>query len=251
MKRAGVVLVGLLLLAAAAWAQARGATIYIQRVLVADPGSIRLADLVQTSGDAPVAARETLALAVATLGDNLLYIPSRSYLDRIENAFGRDAIFVGSRSLVIPRGAVPDAQVPILDRLVDFLADNGTLGSDVEDIEVRSVQLTGTLPHDTPPVFRMVRSSKTSAEVSFSAGGQASGRVLLAMKEDPSAASADVRASDPVLVVFHKGPITIEMQGKAQGPAAIGDMVSVQVTDSQKTFSGRLLSGKAVDVELP
>jgi len=71
------------------------------------------------------------------------------------------------------------------------------------------------------------------------------------MKGDQHAAAPDLRPSDPVRVVFHKGPITIEMQGKAQGQAAVGDMVNVMVTDSQKSFTGRLRAGKAVDVELP
>ncbi len=255
MRPAARLLIALALLSlAAASLEGKDVTIYIQRVLIADPGEIRLGDLVQTAGEAPAAAWETLAVAVATLAGHLLYIPSRSYMDRIEDAFGREAIFVGSRSLVIPRGAVPDSQVSLLDRLVDFLTDAGMLGGDVADIDVRSVQLAGTLPRDASPAFRMVRSSKTSVEVSFTVpaeGEQTSGRILVGLREDPRAAASDIAASDPVLVVFHKGPITIEMQGKAQGPAAVGDTVSVMVMDSHRTFSGRLLSGKAVDVELP
>ncbi len=239
----------------AAAAFARGVTAYVQRVVITDPGDIRLGDLVQTFGDTPAPARETLALAVATLSDHLLYIPSRLYRDQAETAFGRDSIFVGSRSLVIPRGAVPDNEVPLLDRFVDFLGEAGVLGSDLADLAVRSIQLNGTVSPDAAPTFKLVRSSGGSIEASFTAsagnGAPASGRIILALKGDQHAAAPDIRPSDPVRVVFHKGPITIEMQGKAQGQAAVGDMVNVMVSDSQKSFTGRLLAGKAVDVELP
>jgi flagella basal body P-ring formation protein FlgA len=52
-------------------------------------------------------------------------------------------------------------------------------------------------------------------------------------------------------VVFRKGPITVEMPGKALATAAVGDAVSVVVADIQKTFTGRVLEGKAVQVDLP
>ncbi len=256
MRRAPLALLflGLLLVAMAQAAAARGVTVYIQRVFVADPGDIRLGDLVQPSGEAPASAGETLAQDVASVSSHLLYIPSSSYMERVEDAFGRDAIFVGSRSLVVPRGAVPDNEIPLLDRLVDFLGDSGVLGNDVAEIDVRSIQLIGTLPLSSAPSFQLVRSSRGSVEASFSAtsdGGKVSGRIVLALKGDTRAAAADIRTSDPVRVIFHKGPITIEMQGKALGGAAVGQTVNVVVSDSQKSFAGRLLAGKAVDVELP
>jgi hypothetical protein len=43
----------------------------------------------------------------------------------------------------------------------------------------------------------------------------------------------------------------IEMPGKALGPASTGDSLSVSIADSQKSFTGTLTSGKAVNVELP
>jgi len=248
-------LLGLLLLASAQWAEARGVTVYIQRVIVADPGNIRLGDLVQPSGDAPASAGETLSQDVASVvANHILYIPSRSYMDRVEDAFGRDSIFVGSRSLVIPRGALPDSEIPLLDRLADFLSASGVLGDDVSDIEIRSIRLVGALPQNPVPSFQLVRSSRGSVETSFTVAGdapQASGRIILELKSDPRATVAEVRASDPVRVVFHKGPITIEMQGKALGAAAVGQAVNVLVSDSQKSFTGTLQAGKAVDVELP
>ncbi len=242
------------LLAIAGSVEARGVTVYIQRVLVADPGDVRLGDLVHPSGDAPLSSGETLAQNLVTVSTAILYVPSRFYLDRVEDAFGRDSIFVGSRSLVIPRGMVTNDQIPILDKLIDFLADSGVLGNDLLDIDVRSIQANGALPLDAVPSFQLVRSSPGSVEATFSAtsdAGQVSGRIILAMKPDPRSTAADITSSDPVRVIFHKGPITIEMPGKALGRAAIGQTVSVLVTDSQRRFTGRLLAGKAVDVELP
>ena len=65
------------------------------------------------------------------------------------------------------------------------------------------------------------------------------------------AATAAVRSGTPVNVIFKKGLITIEMPGKTLGSASVGDPVSVLVAESQKTFSGQLLDGKAVEVDLP
>ena len=243
----------LLLLLGAAAAEARGVTLYVERVVVADRGPLRLGDLVRASGDVPLQSGETLAAQVATLSDHLLYIPSRAYSDSLEGGFGADSIIVGSRSLVVPRGSVPDGELPVMDRLVDFLADKGVLGEDRADIDVRLNDVHGVLPSDPSPVFRLVRSANGSVEVSFSigsAGGAAGGRLILALSGGGSGA-VEIRASDPVRVVFHRGPITIEMQGKALTSAALGDSLSVQVSDSQKSFIGRAAAGKAVDVDLP
>jgi hypothetical protein len=255
MRRTTVFLaLGWLLMVMIPGASARGVTVYIQRVVVADPGDIRLGDLMHFSGDAPLAAGETLAQDIASVSNRILYVPSQSYLQRVGDAFGRDSIFVGSRSLVIPRGLLPDNEIPLLDRLVDFLTNAGVLGGEVADIEVRTIQVTGTLAPDIAPAFQLVRSSLGSVEASFSAAsdaGQASGRVILALKGDAQSISAQVRSNDAVRVIFHKGPITIEMPGRTLASAAVGQSVNVLVTDSQKSFAGRLLEGKAVDVELP
>ena len=255
MRRTTVFLaLGWLLIVIIPGASARGVTVYIQRVVIADPGGIRLGDLMRFSGDAPLAAGEALAQDIASVSHRILYVPSQSYLQRVGDAFGRDSIFVGSRSLVIPRGLLPDNEIPLLDRLVDFLTNMGVLGGDVADIEVRSIQVTGTLAADIAPVFQILRSSLGSVEVSFIAAGdpgQASGRVILALKGDAQPISAEVRSNDTVRVVFHRGPITIEMPGRALASAVVGQSVNVLVTDSQKSFAGKLLEGKAVDVELP
>jgi flagella basal body P-ring formation protein FlgA len=41
------------------------------------------------------------------------------------------------------------------------------------------------------------------------------------------------------------------MPGKALASASVGENVSVFVADSQKTFTGRVIEGKAVQVDLP
>jgi len=243
----------LLLLFTAAASEARSVTLYVQRVVVADPGPLKLGDLVQPVGDSPLAAGETMALAVATVSDRLLYIPSRTYSDSLEAGFGQDSIIVGSRSLVVPRGAFPPEEMPILDKLLDFLADQGILGSGRADMEVRLNQVPGTISRDSNPVFQLIRSSRGIVEVSVAAGtgaGVVSGKVVLVVSGAGTGAP-DVKSSDPVHVVFHKGSITIEMDGRALSAAAIGDSLKVQVPESQKSFVGRLSPGKAVNVDLP
>jgi hypothetical protein len=244
----------LTLAVAAREVEARGVTVYVQRVYVTDPGDVRLGDLVKPSGgDAPVSAGEILAQDVASVSNSILFIPSSAYIDRVADAFGRDSIFVGSRSLVIPRGLVSDDEISLLDRCVDFLVDSSVLGNDMTDIEVSSVQVNGTLPQNGVLTFQIVRSSPESVEATFSAGPltQGSGRVILAMKANRQTAALSVHASDAVRVIFHKGPITIEMLGRTLTAAALGQTVNVLVTDSQKSFMGKLLAGKTVDVELP
>ena len=243
----------LLLAFAAAGADARSVTLYVQRVVVAGPGPLKLGDIVRPVGDGPLAAGETMALSVATVSDRLLYIPSRTYSDSLEAGFGQEAIIVGSRSLVVPRGAFPPDELPVLDRLLDFLADQGILGSDRADIEVRLNQVQGTLSRDSNPVFQLVRSSRGVVEVSFAAGsgvGAASGKMVLVMSGTGTGAP-DIKAGDPVHVVFHRGSITIEMDGRALTAAALGDPLKVQVAESQKSYVGRLSPGKAVNVDLP
>lgn len=242
-----------LLVFAASAADARSLTLYVQKVVVADQGPVKVGDLVQPVGDSPPAAGETLALSVATVADRLLYVPSRTYSDSLEAGFGQDAIIVGSRSLVVPRGAFPPEELPVLDRLLDFLVDQGILGSDRADIEVRLNLVQGTVSPDSIPVFRLIRSSRGNVEVSFAAGTGAeavSGKMILVVSGAGTGAP-DVKASDPVHVLFHKGSITIEMDGRALSAAAVGDSLKVQVPESQKSFVGRLSAGKAVSVDLP
>ena len=81
------------------------------------------------------------------------------------------------------------------------------------------------------------------------AGSSVTGKIsLAAAATDPG---SDVKPGTVVKVIFHKGPITIEMPGKAMGSASTGESVSVYVADSQKSFMGTVVDGKAVKVDLP
>jgi hypothetical protein len=236
-------------------AEARGTTVYVHRVVMVDPGDISLGSLVQTWGDIGPKAQEALAQSVAVLADAPLIIPASLYLDRLEAAFGADAIVVGSRSLVIPRGIVPDAEAYLLDRLAEFLQAQGILGAGKTELRVAQNIVRGVPPREGNPVFTLQKSSVGGAEVSFSlsgdSGNSVTGRVVIPVMDASVGASQGLRTGTPVQVVFHKGLITIEMQGKTLGTAAVGERVSVYVPDSQRSFTGRVTDGKAVSVELP
>jgi hypothetical protein len=254
MKRATItLLLALLVLAAAAGEDARASTLYVQRVAFADAGDISLGDLLRASGTVPAAARETLARSVAILGDKVLYVPVAAYRPWLEEAFGADPIVVGSRSVVIPRGAIPDAEAYLFDRLADWLEREGLLGAGVAELTVIQNTVAGVVPVEGAPKFAAQKTSRGTMEISFSLSGSTgalvSGKIALAAASQPIGDS--VKSGDAVTAVFRKGPITIEMPAKALGSAASGTTVSVYVADSQKSFSGRVIGGKAVEVVLP
>ena len=234
---------------------AGGATLYVNRVIVADPGEIRLSDLVKASGEVPLEAQEILARDASPLSDHLLYIPVSLYRGLLEEGFGRDSIIVGSRSLVIPRDSASDGMVALFDRMVDFFVQRGLMGEDKIELEIVQKQVTGNLPLGGTPVFQILKAVQGSTEISFTTtgpGGEtAFGRLVVTLRAGASADREGVRASDQVQVFFRKGPIAIEMQGKALSTAALGEKVSVYVADSLKSFSGRVAGRKAVEVEIP
>jgi hypothetical protein len=100
-----------------------------------------------------------------------------------------------------------------------------------------------------------VKAANGSVEVSYSltgsAGGTVSGRVSFSAPAAGPGSEDGVRSGTPVDVIFHKGPITIEMPGKATATAAVGGRVGVYVADSRRNFIGRVVDAKAVEVELP
>jgi Chaperone for flagella basal body P-ring formation len=234
---------------------ARGTTVYVQRVFVADAGDVRLGDLVQARGDIGARGREALAQSVAVLADAPVYVPVALYRDRLEAAFGDDAIVVGSRSMVIPRGAVPDGEAFLLDRLADYLCAQGVLGDQKTELRFTQNLVTGIPPQEGSPVFSIRKSAADSIEASFSLGGVAgnsvTGRLTLPSSQGSLATPQTLRNGALVQVVFHKGLITIQMPGRIAGPVGAGEKVSVYVPDSQRTFSGRVIDGKAVSVDLP
>lgn len=230
---------------------ASGVTLYVQRVLVADPGDIRLGDVVQASGDLSPEAREALARSIATLADRVLYIPTGWYRAQLDAVFGAAAILVGTRTIVIPRGSSLDGQAYLADRLADWIQSQGPEGK--MDLSIGSITARGAPPVDGTPVIQAARSTQTGTDVTFSLSGTAGGSVTgrLTLVTPSGAPVAAVKSGTPVNVIFKKGLITIEMPGKTLGSASVGDPVSVLVAESQKTFSGQLLDGKAVEVDLP
>jgi hypothetical protein len=259
MRRTPVRLPALLIVLAAAAAFAApaladGPVLYVNRVVVAGPGDVRLGDLVSAGGALDAAARETLSRSVATVADKLLSVPLSQYLPLLEEGFGRDAIIVGARSIVAPRGSALEQQAFLLDRLADWLIGQGLLGEARQEIAVTQANASGSAPRSGTPSFQVLKTVKGVSEVSFSlssAEGSVSGRAVIASPAQGPEARPGIRSGVPVQVVFHKNLITIEMQGKAQGAAGIGEAVAVFVADSQKSFTGKLREGRVVDVELP
>jgi hypothetical protein len=248
---AAVLLLGI----AAAAAAAEGTTIYVTRIVAADPGSVALGDLVRVSGPVGAAAQEALAQGVAAAGAGLLYVPTDAYRARLDAAFGADAIVVGSRSMVVPRGSALETQAGFLDKLADWLTAQGLVGNAPTEILVSSLSVRGTPPADGTPSFQVHAGTSGGTEVSFSllglTGGSMVGRLSISGSALPLALSSGVKSGTPVSVVFRKGVITIEMPGKATGSAAVGQKVGVSIAESQRAFTGTVMDGKAVQVDLP
>jgi hypothetical protein len=235
--------------------EAQGATLYVNRFVSAGPGDINLADLVTAAGDVPADAREALARSVAVVGDKVLLIPAALYREQLEAAFGRDSIIVGSRSIVVPRGVLPQEEMYLLVRLVEFLSAQGLVGAGRAELSFVQNQVKGVLPTDGDPVFQVLKSSNGSVEISFSmtgsGGGSVSGKLSLSAAGGAASLTDGVRSGSPIQVIFRKGPIRIEMPGKALAAVAVGGKVGVYVADSQRSFVGRVVDMKAVEVELP
>ena len=251
-------LLALLLLAAAVDGQS--ATIYVNRLLVAEPGDIRLADLVNTSGPIPAAARETLARSIAVVSDTVLYLPAAIYVELLETAFGSGSIIVGSWTVVVPRGALPEGEAFIMDRLADFLDGQGLLGNGRIELAITHNQVRGTLPEKGNPVFQVQKTAKGTVEVLFTlsgtGGSSVTGRVALSAAGAASISGNGIKSGSPVRVFFRKGPITIEMPGTSLASAGVGERVGVHVADGRKSFAGRVMEGnakegKVVEVDLP
>ncbi|HET6452333.1 MAG TPA: flagella basal body P-ring formation protein FlgA [Spirochaetia bacterium] len=235
-----------------------GTTLYVNRVVVAPSGNVSLGALVHSPGPVSAPAQEALSHSATVLGDSLQYLPASRYQSQLEAVFGTDAILVGSWSLLVPQGTSAEGEGYLLARLADYLIAQNLFSDSRVDFSFTLGSLRGNPPQDGAPVFQTVRTAQ-AVEVSFtltgSDGSSVSGRVSLpAAASGPSAApdpGTAVRSSSAVRVLFRRGPITVEMPGKALSSASVGDTVSVLVPDSQKTFTGRLVEGKAVQVDLP
>jgi len=232
-----------------------GATLYINRVVVAAPGNIALDSVVRTPAAVPPEARELLARSVTILGDTVQYLPVSRYRSQLEVAFGTDAIIVGSWTLLVPRGTTAESQPYLLDRLIDFLISQGLVGDDSSEMTFTLGSQAGAPPRDGTPAFQVMktlRGTEVSFQLTGTSGSSVSGRVTLA---GPSPAAdigtSAVKGSSIVKVVFRKGPITVEMPGRVVSVGSGGQAVTVYMPDSQRTFTGRSLDAKVVQVDLP
>jgi hypothetical protein len=230
-----------------------GATLYVNRVVVASPGDVSLGALVRSSSALSAEAQEAMSRSATVLRDSIQYLPVSQYQPLLDAAFGTDAILVGSWSLIVPRGTSAEGQGYLLDRLADYLISQNLLGDARVDISFAIAGLKGNAPQDGTPSFQVVRTAR-GVDVQFSLtasdGSSVTGRAALPPAAGPDTALG-VTQNAPVRVVFRKGPIMVEMPGKALASASVGDTVKVYVVDSQKTFTGRLEQGKAVHVDLP
>jgi hypothetical protein len=249
--RAAVLLA--VLLAAGTAAAAGPVAVYVNRVVSADPGDVSLGDLVRVPGELDGETREALARSVTVLQDKVLVVTTSVYSSQLGALFGTDVIVVGSRSIVVPRGSPADGQGYLLERLAEFILSQSLAGVDRLELAYTQVSVRGLPPQDGAPAFHVQKSGR-GTEVSFSLtgtdGGFVSGRVAFTAHPAPDIA-AGVKSGAPVQVIFHKGALTIEMPGKSLAAAAIGTQVKVYLSESQMSFMGRVIDGKAVDVELP
>jgi hypothetical protein len=195
-----------------------------------------------------------MSRSVTVLGEAVQFLPTSAYMPLLEAGFGDDAIIVGSRTVLVPKGTSAEGESYLLDRLADFLSTQGLVDDGKVDISFTQGSLKGAPPQDGTPTYQVVKSSR-GIEVSFhltgSGGNAVAGRVTLPAAPAGADLQWGVKSSSPVRVVFRKGPITVEMPGKALSSASVGESVSVFIADSQKTFTGRVIDGKAVQVDLP
>jgi hypothetical protein len=269
MIRAATAILTVILLWAAS--DSAAATLYVRRVLIADRGALTVGSIVQTSGEVSPEIRETLDRSIGELGDAILLVSSGAYKDLFDLKSGENLIFVGSRTLVAPRGLVAENAVSLLDKLADYIEGQGLVGPGKTELEI--VQITG-LPKESgveSPAFKTIRVEKKAglasgtAEFSFQGSSQdadfAAGRIVLRISLDSSSRDSSkgaqgedgmggVRANEAVCVLFRKGSIVVEMNGKALASAREGERVSVFIPESRKSFSGVVMANKAVSVEL-
>jgi len=232
----------------------KGATLYVNRVVAAPQGAVSLGTLVRSLGPLSAAEQEAMSRSVTVLGDAVQFVPASLYQEWIETAFGPDAIIVGSRSILIPKGTPAEGQSYLLDRLADYLVAQKLANDGRVEMTFTQRTLVGAPPQDGTPSYQVMRSAR-GVEVSFlltgSNGGSVSGRVVLPAVDAAASAQTSVKSSSQVRVLFRKGPITVEVPGKVLGAASLGDSVKVSIAESQKTFTGRVMEGKAVQVDLP
>ncbi len=268
--RRPTVTAALVLLLFLAGYHAAALTLYVKRAVAVERGALVLGDLLQKSGEIPPALARALTRRVGDVADNPVVVPAGAYRAWCEEGLEEGLILVGRRTLVVPKGTAAEHEMPLLDALVDFLESQGGMGEGIMELEAPDIFGAPRDGETGDPVFRVVRMERKEgfysgpAEIGFtipvSSGGSRTGRMVFGIRQDlrsgaavagSGASAGGVKAHDQVAVFFHKGSITIRMEGKALAAAAEGGWVSVFVPESRKSFSGIVMADKAVSVEIP
>jgi hypothetical protein len=250
-----VLLLAVVVLVATA-AAAGAATLYLRRFVRADPAGLTVGDLLQVAGEIPEAARELLSRSAAAPAARMLLVPAQFFRDLLAGPLGESATLVGSRTLVLPPSVVPEESVELIDGLVEWLDRQGGFGRGAVELEVVQAPERAALPAPEPS-FALLRAERTSGllsgivEVSFRGAGDRVSRVVLRTRQAVPSASDGVRAGDTVQVVFRRGAVTVEMEGRALSSGAPGQGVTVWVAECRRSFTGLAAGRKVVDVELP
>ena len=253
MRRVPLLAVIVFLAAASA---AGAATLYLRRVVAAEPAGLTVGDLVQVAGEIPRAAQDLLSRSAGAPAGKLLLVPAPFFRDLLAGSLGDGAAFVGNRSLVVPPSLVAEDALDLIDRLVEWLDRQGGFGRGAVELELLQPPERGSLPAASPG-FTLVRAERTSGlisgvvEVSFQGAGNRTSRVVLRARQAIPSGSDGVRSGETVQVLFRRGSVTIEMEGRVLSSAAPGQAVTVWVAESRRSFAGTVAGRKVVDVVLP
>ena len=186
----------------------------------------------------------------------MLLVPAAFFRDLLAGPLGDGATFVGSRSLVVPPTLAAEDAVGLLDRLVEWLDSQGGFGRGAVELEMLQGPDPGALPAATP-AFTLVRAERTAGllsgvvEATFQGANNRTSRVVLRARQAIPSAADGVRSGESVQVFFHRGAVTVEMEGRALSAAAPGQGITVWVAESRRSFAGIAAGRKVVDVELP
>src|SRR5271157_5708331 len=134
---------------------APGATFYVNKLVVAAPGDVSLGTLLRAAGPLSAEQTEAMSRSVTVLGESVQYLPTSLYMPQLETAFGTDAIVVGSRTVLIPKGTAAEGESYLLDRLGDFLTAQGIADDGRIDVSLSLASLKGAAPQDGTPSFQM------------------------------------------------------------------------------------------------
>jgi hypothetical protein len=248
------------LLAAVALMAAAGlcgaTTLYLRRVVYADPVSLAFGDLLQVAGEVPAATRELLSRSAAAPAGRMLLVPAAFFRDLLAASLGGGATFVGSRSLIVPPELVAEEAVGLIDRIVEWLDGQGGFGRAAVELELIQGPERGALP-EVPSGFSLVRAERAGGlyagivEVAVAGAGSRTSRVVLRARQAIPSVAEGVRSGETVQIFFRRGTVTIEMEGRALSSAAPGLGVSVYVAESRRSFAGIVAGRKVVDVDLP